>query len=89
MYPLDNNREKSVVLPAGVSLDNPLSSPHLVRDFVERGVESMTYSILAVQEAKVQSTLRHSTAEMTRRYVRQRDKGEVAMALADVMLRSA
>lgn len=42
-----------------------------------------------VQEAKVQSTLRHSTAEMTRRYVRQRDKGEVAVAVADVMLRSA
>ena len=42
-----------------------------------------------VEEARVQCTLRHSAAEMTRRYVRQRDKGEVAMALADVMLRSA
>ncbi|UCG88819.1 MAG: tyrosine-type recombinase/integrase [Gemmatimonadota bacterium] len=42
-----------------------------------------------VQEAKVQATLRHTTPEMTRRYTRQKDKGEVATAVANVMLRTA
>jgi integrase len=42
-----------------------------------------------VPEAKVQTTLRHTTPEMTRRYTKQKDKGEVATAVADVMLRTA
>ncbi len=38
-----------------------------------------------VLEAKVQTALRHSTAEMTRRYATSREKGEVARAVSDVM----
>jgi integrase len=37
-------------------------------------------------EASVQSTMRHATASMTRRYAKQRDRGENAQALADVLL---
>lgn len=37
-------------------------------------------------EASVQSTMRHATASMTRRYARQRDRGENAQTLADVLL---
>ena len=37
-------------------------------------------------EASVQSTMRHATGSMTRRYARQRDRGENAQALADVLL---
>ena len=40
-----------------------------------------------VPEAKVQTALRHSTAEMTSRYAKSREKGEVARAVADVMFR--
>jgi integrase len=40
-------------------------------------------------EAKVQVMLRHATPAMTRRYVRQRDRGEIAEAVADALLRSA
>jgi len=37
-------------------------------------------------EASVQSTMRHATASMTRRYARQKDRGENAAALARVLL---
>ncbi|HXL33681.1 MAG TPA: tyrosine-type recombinase/integrase [Gemmatimonadales bacterium] len=37
-------------------------------------------------EASVQSTMRHATPGMTRRYAKQRDRGENAQALAEVML---
>lgn len=37
-------------------------------------------------EASVQSTMRHANPNMTRRYARQRDRGENARALADVLL---
>ncbi|MGH2667618.1 MAG: tyrosine-type recombinase/integrase [bacterium] len=37
-------------------------------------------------EASVQSTMRHATAGMTRRYAKQRDRGENAQTLADVLL---
>jgi integrase len=37
-------------------------------------------------EASVQTTLRHATAAMTRRYTKQRDRGENAKTMADVML---
>jgi hypothetical protein len=37
-------------------------------------------------EAKVQSTMRHATASMTRRYAMQRDHGENAAVLARVLL---
>jgi integrase len=37
-------------------------------------------------EASVQSTMRHATPAMTRRYARQRDRGENAQTLAAVLL---
>ena len=37
-------------------------------------------------EASVQTTMRHATASMTRRYAMQRDRGENAAALARVLL---
>jgi hypothetical protein len=37
-------------------------------------------------EASVQHTMRHATADMTRKYAKQRDRGENAQALADVLL---
>ena len=37
-------------------------------------------------EASVQTTMRHATASMTRRYARQKDRGENAAALARVLL---
>lgn len=40
-------------------------------------------------EASVQSTMRHATPSMTRRYSRQRDRGENAKTLAEVFLASA
>ena len=42
-----------------------------------------------VQEARIQTGLRHATASMTRRYTKQRDKGESARTMADVMLKTA
>ena len=38
-------------------------------------------------EARIQTTLRHATAAMTRRYTKQLDKGEAAAALAGVLVR--
>jgi integrase len=40
-------------------------------------------------EAKVQVFMRHTNPNMTRRYSKQKDRGEVARAVADAMLRSA
>ncbi len=42
-----------------------------------------------VSEARVQSAMRHASPNMTRRYARQRDRGEVAKVMADVMLRES
>jgi integrase len=42
-----------------------------------------------VAEAKVQVFMRHANPSMTRRYGKQKDRGEVATAVADAMLRSA
>lgn len=39
-------------------------------------------------EAAVQSTMRHATPDMTRRYARMRDRGENAQALADALLQT-
>jgi len=39
-----------------------------------------------VQEARIQTGLRHTTAAMTRRYTMQRDNGENAKTMADVLL---
>jgi len=36
-------------------------------------------------EARIQLGLRHATAAMTRRYTRQRDRGEAARAMAEVL----
>jgi len=40
-------------------------------------------------EANVQTTMRHATAGMTRRYAKQRERGENAQALAEVLLATA
>ena len=40
-------------------------------------------------EAKVQTMMRHATASMTRRYAKQRDKGEAAALLGEAMERAA
>jgi len=42
-----------------------------------------------VPEARIQVGMRHATASMTRRYTKQRDKGENAKAIAEVMCASA
>ena len=42
-----------------------------------------------VAEAKVQVFMRHTNPSMTRRYSKQKDRGEVATAVANAMLRSA
>ena len=42
-----------------------------------------------VSEARVQSAMRHASPNMTRRYAKQRDRGEVAKVMADVMLRES
>ena len=41
---------------------------------------------VGVPEAAVQTALRHATPEMTRRYTKSRDKGEVARAIATVLM---
>lgn len=38
---------------------------------------------------KIQAFMRHTNQRMTDRYRRQKDRGEVATAVADAMLRSA
>jgi len=40
-------------------------------------------------EARVQVGMRHASADMTRRYARQKDKGENAKTMADILLRTA
>ena len=42
-----------------------------------------------VPEARIQVGMRHATTSMTRRYTKQRDKGENAKAIAEVMCASA
>ncbi len=42
-----------------------------------------------MSEARVQTAMRHANANMTRRYAKQRDRGEAAKLMADVLLRSA
>ncbi len=42
-----------------------------------------------VAEARIQTGLRHATATMTRRYTKQRDQGENAHAIANVLLKIA
>ena len=41
---------------------------------------------VGVPEAAVQTALRHATPEMTKRYTKTRDKGEVARAIATVLM---
>jgi hypothetical protein len=49
--------ELSVALPRDAILENTLSFPHLLRDFVERGLEAATYDIFEVREAEVQKSI--------------------------------
>jgi len=42
-----------------------------------------------MSEARVQTAMRHASPNMTRRYAKQRDRGEAARVMADVMLKKA
>ncbi len=48
--------ELSIPLPPEAILENTLSFPHLVQDFVERNLEQASYDILEVREAEVQKS---------------------------------
>ncbi|MCA8974512.1 MAG: nuclear transport factor 2 family protein [Planctomycetes bacterium] len=52
VYPMEGT-EKIVALPSDVILENPMGSPHLIRDFVDGELESATYHVFAVHEARV------------------------------------
>ena len=45
--------DRVVELPSDILLPGPLHFPHLIRAFVERGVESKTYPVLDVRDARV------------------------------------
>ena len=55
VYPIEKE-EKELELPEGAILDNPIRSPHLVRDFIIGGSKSMTYPVISVLEAEVHPT---------------------------------
>ncbi len=50
------DQEQAVPLPPDVVLANTLYFPHLVADFVERGLETKTYLIFDGRDARVQET---------------------------------
>ena len=50
------NRETTIELPPDVVLENTLSFPHLIRDFVERKMDKASYEIYEVREAEVQKS---------------------------------
>ena len=54
-----------------------------------RHLPAMALTDAGRSEASVQTTMRHATAAMTRRYARQRDRGENARVLANIMLGAA
>ena len=54
-----------------------------------RHLTAMALTNAGRPEASVQTTMRHATADMTRRYARQRDKGENAKVMAEALLASA
>lgn len=54
-----------------------------------RHLTAMTLTDVGRSEASVQTTMRHATVEMTRRYAKQRDKGQNAKIMAEALLASA
>jgi hypothetical protein len=48
--------EKLIPISPGVLLENTLLFPHLIRDFVKRGMEQNTYDFFNVRDAEVQKT---------------------------------
>ena len=50
------NRETTIALPPDVVLENTLSFPHLIRDFVDRKLQKKSYEIFEVREAEVQKS---------------------------------
>ena len=42
-----------------------------------------------MSEARVQTAMRHANPNMTRSYAKQRDRGEAAELMADILLKSA
>jgi len=50
------NRETTITLPPDVVLENTLSFPHLMKDFVERKLQKASYEIYEVREAEVQKS---------------------------------
>jgi transglutaminase-like putative cysteine protease len=53
--PLEDGKEKIVELGPDVVLENTLLFPHLVRDFVDNGLNEKTYDVFEVREEKIQS----------------------------------
>lgn len=53
--PLEGDKEKIVELGSDVTMENTLLFPHIVRDFVEKGLNENTYNVFEVREEKVQS----------------------------------
>lgn len=51
-----------------------------------RHLTAMALTEVGQSEASVQTTMRHATPSMTRRYAKQRDKGQNANVMAEVML---
>ncbi len=46
--------EKKIVLPPGVIFENPVYFPHLLKDFVEAGLETKRYRILDLLDREIQ-----------------------------------
>ncbi len=52
-----NGKTRNVYLPEDVVLENSQYFPHLIKDFVERDLESKVYQIFDVMDGEVQETL--------------------------------
>lgn len=50
------NRETTIALPPDVVLENTLSFPHLIRDFVDSKLQKKSYEIFEVREAEIQKS---------------------------------
>ncbi|KPJ59219.1 MAG: hypothetical protein AMJ46_11985 [Latescibacteria bacterium DG_63] len=48
--------QKVIPLTPEVILPNPLYSPYLIRDFVDKGMEEKTYEVLEAREGEIQKT---------------------------------
>jgi hypothetical protein len=55
VHPLEGGAAKLVDLGPDVTMENTLLFPHIVRDFVDAGLNEKTYEVFEVREEKVQS----------------------------------